>query len=101
MVSIPSRLESSCVFQFYYIPLRFSDKGTILGKFIPFDQVTRRALQHALAESSLSLSDSDSDKLMESYDSLDLFPDVGPALEVQPSNPPFLLLPFLHTYKVD
>ncbi|KAI5212791.1 haloacid dehalogenase, type II [Aureobasidium subglaciale] len=46
-----------------------------------FSKVTLRSLRHALAESSVSLEQKDIDDLMKAYDSLSIFPDVGPALE--------------------
>jgi len=49
--------------------------------FRPFSDVTRLSLEHALAESSLILSDSDIEKLMQAYDSLSVFPDVPSALK--------------------
>lgn len=45
-----------------------------------FSKITRRSLQHALAESEVSLNDQDTDDLMAAYDTLSTFPDVGPAL---------------------
>lgn len=41
----------------------------------------RRSLTHALAESSLSLSENAKASLLKAYDSLSTFPDVTPALE--------------------
>lgn len=46
-----------------------------------FSKVTERSLHHTLAESKLSLSDSDISELMKAYDSLSTFPDVEPALK--------------------
>jgi len=43
--------------------------------------VTRKSLHHALAEHGVSLNDSETDKLMDAYDSLSTFPDVNPALK--------------------
>ena len=48
---------------------------------MPFSEITRNSLKHALAESSLSLDHEAIEKLMEAYDSLSTFPDVSPALE--------------------
>jgi 2-haloacid dehalogenase len=48
--------------------------------------VTRKSLLHALAEHGVSLSDQDTQKLMEAYDSLSTFPDVNPALKRLESN---------------
>lgn len=43
--------------------------------------MTRKALQHALAEHTVGLNDQQVDKLMEAYDSLSTFPDVNPGLK--------------------
>lgn len=49
--------------------------------FIPFDKITRAALIHACEEARLKIADSKADKLMTSYDSLQTFPEVLPALK--------------------
>lgn len=43
--------------------------------------MTRRSLTHALAESSVSLTQAEVDELMRAYDTLSIFPDVAGALE--------------------
>jgi len=43
--------------------------------------VTRKSLDHALAEHGVSLGEPETDKLMQAYDSLSTFPDVNPALK--------------------
>jgi len=48
--------------------------------------VTRKSLLHALAEHGVSLSDQDTQTLMEAYDHLSTFPDVNPALKRLESN---------------
>lgn len=48
---------------------------------MPFSEITRNSLSHALAESGLSLEKGAIEKLMKAYDSLATFPDVPPALE--------------------
>jgi 2-haloacid dehalogenase len=53
----------------------------IAGIYLPFSSFTRRALNHAVAESGVSLSDEDSEALMKAYDSLSTFPDVQPMLD--------------------
>jgi 2-haloacid dehalogenase len=55
--------------------------NTIKDQYEDFSKVTLRSLRHALAESSVSLEQNDIDDLMKAYDSLSIFPDVGPALE--------------------
>ena len=52
-----------------------------LGKYEHFSEVTRKSLQHALAEHNVELNVQQTDKLMEAYDSLSTFPDVNPALK--------------------
>jgi 2-haloacid dehalogenase len=53
----------------------------------PFSDITNASLKHALAESSVSLSDEDISKLMKAYDNLGTFPDVKPGLEAVASDP--------------
>lgn len=43
--------------------------------------MTRKSLHHALGEHGVSLNETETDKLMKSYDSLSTFPDVEPALK--------------------
>ncbi|KAF2220034.1 haloacid dehalogenase, type II [Elsinoe ampelina] len=60
--------------------LEYTWRLTSMGKYEPFSTLTRRSLLHAVAEHSLSLSDSDVDDLMTAYDSLSIFPDVSGCL---------------------
>jgi 2-haloacid dehalogenase len=53
----------------------------------PFSEITSAALKHALAESSVSLSDENISKLMKAYDNLGTFADVQPGLEALASDP--------------
>lgn len=53
----------------------------------PFSEVTNASLRHALAESGVTLSDSDIEELMRAYDSLGTFPDVPQALASLASDP--------------
>ena len=46
-----------------------------------FSEITRGALQHAVAESGLTLSAGDADRLMDAYDALHVFPEVPAALD--------------------
>jgi 2-haloacid dehalogenase len=55
--------------------------------FKPFSDITKAALNHALAESNETLSDEDITNLMKAYDSLGTFPDVSTALEAIKSDP--------------
>lgn len=50
-------------------------------QYEPFSSITRNSLNHALAESGLSLDDDAVASLMKAYDSLSTFPDVTPALQ--------------------
>lgn len=43
--------------------------------------MTRKSLHHALAEHGVSLDDQQTEKLMQTYDNLSVFPDVEPALK--------------------
>jgi 2-haloacid dehalogenase len=53
----------------------------------PFSDITRASLNHALAESSETLSKTDTDSLMQAYDSLGTFPDVESALTAIADDP--------------
>jgi 2-haloacid dehalogenase len=53
----------------------------------PFSEITNASLKHALAESSVTLSDEDISKLMKAYDNLGTFPDVEPGLKAIASDP--------------
>lgn len=57
------------------------------ARYAPLSDVTSAALGHALAESGVTLSDPDIEKLMKAYDSLGTFPDVAPALVSLASDP--------------
>ena len=50
-------------------------------QYEPFSSITRNSLNHALAESGLSLDDDAIASLMKAYDSLSTFQDVTPALQ--------------------
>lgn len=51
------------------------------GTYQPFDQVTNAALQHALAESNLSLNLRERESLMKAYDNLSTFPEIESTLK--------------------
>lgn len=56
---------------------------TTIGKYKPFDELTRSALNHAAAEQLLEPPSPEvADALMQSYDALNVFPDVPAALEM-------------------
>jgi 2-haloacid dehalogenase len=50
-------------------------------RYEPFSNVTRKSLQHALAEAGVSLDDKGIDNLMSAYDTLGIFPDVSPVFK--------------------
>jgi 2-haloacid dehalogenase len=57
------------------------------GQYKPFSYITLQSLKNALAESALSLSDSDLQFLLQAYDSLSIFPDVAKTCEKLRSTP--------------
>ncbi|KAI4758907.1 haloacid dehalogenase, type II [Aureobasidium sp. EXF-3400] len=61
--------------------LEYTWRLNSMNQYEDFSKVTLRSLRHTLAESSVSLEQKDIDDLMKAYDSLSIFPDVGPALE--------------------
>jgi len=61
--------------------LEYTWRLNSMRRYEHFSEVTRKSLHHALEEHGVSLNDSESDKLMEAYDSLSTFPDVNPALK--------------------
>ncbi|KAH0291240.1 haloacid dehalogenase, type II [Aureobasidium namibiae CBS 147.97] len=61
--------------------LEYTWRLNSMNQYQDFGKVTLRSLRHALAESSVSLEQNDINDLMKAYDSLSIFPDVGPALE--------------------
>ncbi|KAI9875548.1 MAG: hypothetical protein M1830_008349 [Pleopsidium flavum] len=61
--------------------LEYTWRLNSMNQYEPFSTITQNSLRHALADSSVSLSQSDIDHLMKAYDSLSTFPDVPPALK--------------------
>lgn len=57
------------------------------GLYRTFSEVTKGALEHAVAENDLSLSDDDVQKLMKAYDSLHVFAEIPAALNAVRGNP--------------
>jgi 2-haloacid dehalogenase len=55
--------------------------SVVIGIYLDFSNFTRRSLAHAVAESGVSLTDGQTDELMQSYDSLSTFADVAPMLK--------------------
>ncbi|KAJ5785574.1 uncharacterized protein N7503_010786 [Penicillium pulvis] len=60
--------------------LEYTWRLNSMHKYEDFSTVTRNSLRQALAEHDQQLPDSDLDTLLEAYDSLYTFPDVGPTL---------------------
>lgn len=60
--------------------LEYSFRLTAMGEYEDFQQLTRKALDYALAASGRELDDGQKDALMAQYDDLDRFPDVEPGL---------------------
>jgi len=58
----------------------------MLEQYQPFSEVTRKSLQHALAEHAVNLDERHIDSLMHAYDCLSAFPDVEPALQQLSAN---------------
>ena len=58
-----------------------TDRLAFPGVYLDFSKITRRSLQHTLAEAGLTLGDEQTQDILKSYDSLSTFPDVQPMLE--------------------
>ena len=71
-----------------------TDWGGGTGLYRSFSDLTRAALQHAVAEAGLTLTPQNEGKLMEAYNGLDVFPDVPGALEAVQETPNVLALIF-------
>jgi len=67
--------------------LEYTWRMNSMGIYKPFYDITRASLQHALAEQSESLSESEINELMKAYDSLGTFPEVEATLNGIVSNP--------------
>ncbi|PSN62692.1 haloacid dehalogenase [Corynespora cassiicola Philippines] len=61
--------------------LEYTWRLNSMNRYEPFSSVTRKALEHALAEAGQSLAERHVEALMEAYNSLTLFPDVAPLFE--------------------
>ncbi|KAK2057994.1 haloacid dehalogenase [Colletotrichum caudatum] len=62
--------------------LEYTWRINSMGTYRPFSELTRAALRHAVAEKKLELSADDEGRLMEAYNGLEAFPDVGAAMAV-------------------
>jgi len=61
--------------------LEYTFRLTVMGRYEDFEQVTRKALDYALAAVGEELTDEQKQKLMAQYNNLDRFPDVQGGLE--------------------
>ncbi|GAB1317596.1 Haloacetate dehalogenase H-2 [Madurella fahalii] len=61
--------------------LEYTWRINSMGIYRSFSEITRGALQHAVAETGLTLSANDVDRLMKAYDALHTFPEVPSALK--------------------
>lgn len=60
---------------------RLTSMSSSAAPYVPFDKITRASLLHACEEAGLKIADSKADELMTSYDSLQSFAEVLPALK--------------------
>lgn len=60
--------------------LEYSFRLTAMERYEDFEQVTRKALNHALALAGRELGEAQKDALMAQYNDLEMFPDVEPGL---------------------
>ena len=61
--------------------LEYTFRLTAMERYEPFEQVTRKALDYALAATAEELGDDQRDDLMARYNNLEKFPDVEPGLQ--------------------
>ncbi|CAF9927033.1 hypothetical protein IMSHALPRED_007104 [Imshaugia aleurites] len=61
--------------------LEYTWRLNSMNQYQPFSDITRNSLNHALADSDLSLDNKSISNLMKAYDSLSTFADVPPALK--------------------
>ncbi|KAK3346713.1 HAD-like domain-containing protein [Lasiosphaeria hispida] len=66
--------------------LEYTWRINSMGMYRTFSEITRGALQHAVAESGLALSDGDADRLMNAYNALNVFAEVPAALKTVADN---------------
>lgn len=62
--------------------LEYTWLRTLMGRYEPFHTVTRDALRHAIRSRGLPSDEAVVERLMQAYESLELFPDVVEALEI-------------------
>ncbi len=61
--------------------LEYTFRLTVMERYEDFEQVTRKALDHALAAAGREIGEDQKDALMAQYNDLERFPDVEPGLE--------------------
>ncbi|OAX77661.1 haloacid dehalogenase, type II, partial [Emergomyces africanus] len=67
--------------------LEYTWRLNSMGLYQPFSDVTRNSLRHALAEHQVDLDQESTQKLMDAYDSLSVFPETQLGLERLVDNP--------------
>ncbi|KAH7133801.1 haloacid dehalogenase [Dactylonectria macrodidyma] len=67
--------------------LEYTWRANSMGTYQSFSRITRAALQHAVAEKGLTLSQADTEKLMDAYNGLKTFPEIESALGLVNSEP--------------
>ncbi|KAK7424561.1 hypothetical protein QQZ08_008571 [Neonectria magnoliae] len=67
--------------------LEYTWRANSMGIYQSFSDITRAALQHAIAEKGLSLSSSDTEQLMDAYNGLQTFPEIENALDLVANEP--------------
>ncbi|KAH7137449.1 haloacid dehalogenase [Dactylonectria estremocensis] len=67
--------------------LEYTWRSNSMGTYQSFSQITRAALQHAVAEKSLTLSQAQTEGLMDAYNGLKTFPEIESAMKLVDSEP--------------
>ncbi|KAI1435812.1 haloacid dehalogenase [Xylaria sp. CBS 124048] len=76
--------------------LEYTWRMNSMGQYKPFDQITRNALSHALAEHDQTLTSDNTTTLMHSYDSLHVFPEIPKAMQiVKKPDEPVVVVPYI------
>ncbi|KAF2685687.1 haloacid dehalogenase, type II [Lentithecium fluviatile CBS 122367] len=67
--------------------LEYTWRLNSMKRYIPFSDVTRKSLQHALAEAGVSLDDEGIHNIMTAYNTLGIFPDASPIFKTLERSP--------------
>ncbi|KAJ4291058.1 hypothetical protein N0V90_010256 [Kalmusia sp. IMI 367209] len=67
--------------------LEYTWRLNSMEQYMPFSDVTRNSLKHALAEAGVSLDSGSIENLMDAYNTLNVFPDVPPVFQHLQDNP--------------